>query len=151
MRRFLGRLMGAAMLAVIPALLGLLAAILYTAPGHRLLGRLAGQELTAVLRGRFTLRQVRGSFLHSVEIDSLSVLDTLGQPFADIPRVSVRYALPGLLTGRIVLRDVDVVRPRLRVIKRANGRLNFQEILRLGEGTGNGGPGPLIEFRNLRV
>jgi autotransporter translocation and assembly factor TamB len=150
MRRHIGRLTAAFLIALIPAVLGTLTALLYTGAGNDALGRIAGRELSHLLRGRFEIEHVSGSFIQSIQLDNLIIRDTLGQPFAHVPRLRVRYSPANLLAGRFVLLSAELEQPDIRIVKRQNGRLNYQEILRLGEGTGTG-PSPLIEFRDIRI
>ena len=152
MRRFLPRLPAALVLAFLPAVAATVMAVLYTAMGNAALARLASQELSRVFRGRFEVGRVTGSFVRSLELDSVVIHDTLGDPFASVPRLTVRFAAPNLLAGRFVFSSADLERPNVRIVKRQNGRLNYQEILRLGENEGpGGGPPPLVEVRNLRI
>ena len=97
MRRHIGRFTAALLLAIVPAILGTLGALLYTDSGTRLLGRLAGQELTARFRGSFEIARVSGSFLGGVELTDVHIRDSSNAPFADVARIAVRYALPNLL------------------------------------------------------
>jgi len=150
MRRRLTRLSAALAIAIIPAVFGTLVALLYSEAGNLTLGRLAGPELTRIFRGRFEVGRITGSFVRTLVLEDLVIRDTLGQPFATVHRLTVRYTLPNLLAGRLVFDDAELDQPDLRIVKRQNGRLNHQEIFRLGEGPGGGRP-PLVEFRNVRV
>ncbi len=149
LRWHLLRLTVAVLLGFVPAILGTLTAVLYTETGNKTLGRLAGRELSRLLRGRFEIGQVSGSFLRTLELHDLVIRDTLGQPFASVPRFRVSYSAANLLAGRFVFVSVELERPDVRIVKRQNGRLNYEEIFRLGEGP-PGGASPLIEFRNVR-
>jgi hypothetical protein len=151
MRRRLPWLTAALVLALVPAVLGTVTALFYTATGNTLMGRLAGRELTRLLRGQFEIGRVTGSFIRTLELDDLVIRDTVGQPFATVRHLRVSYSMPNLLAGRFVFLSADLDQPDVRIIKRKNGRLNYQEILRLGEGSGGGGAPPLIEFRNIRI
>lgn len=150
MRRHLGRFSAALLLALVPAALGTAMAILYSGAGTRLLGRLAGQLLSGQFRGRIELSRVSGTFLGSVQLDSVRIRDSLDQPFATVDRIVVRYTLPNLLAGRIIFNHAELDAPSIRVVKRANGRLNYQEIFRLGESPPDA-PSPLVEVRDLQV
>jgi translocation and assembly module TamB len=151
MRRRRIRLAAALLLALLPAVLGTATAVLYTDAGNEALGRLAGQELSRRFRGRFEIAQVTGSFVRSLELHDLLIRDTTGQLFASIPRLRVRYRAANLFAGRFVFLEAELDQPEIRIVKRSNGRMNYQEILRLGEGGGGGGRSPLIEFRNVRI
>ncbi len=150
MRRHLRRLPAALLLALLPTALGTATALLYTGAGHATLGRLAGAELTSRFRGHFSVGTVSGSFFRGVVLDDVAIQDSAGEPFATVRRMAVRYRLPELLAGRIVFTEAELDQPDVRIVKRANGRLNHQEIFRLGEGPGDGAS-PLVEVRNLHL
>ncbi len=145
------RVIAALVLAIIPAALGTVAALLYSGGGTTLLGRLASQELSRVFRGQFEVQRISGSFLRSVTLDSLVIHDSSGAIFARVPRIRVTYLLPNLLAGRIVFNSARLDQPEIHIVKRSNGRINFQEIFKLGEGTPGGGPPPLVELRRVTL
>ena len=151
MRRHLPRLLAAFLLSLIPAALGTVVALLYSNDGTLLLGRLAGTELSRLFRGQFELKRVSGSFVRSLVLDSLVIRDTLGEPFAEVPRLTARFTLPTLMAGRFVFTELELDHPQVRFVKRNDGRLNLHEIFRLGEGPPGTGVSPLIEFRNIRL
>jgi hypothetical protein len=150
MRRRVYRLLVAMVLSLIPAVLGTVVAVLYSESGNRVLGRLAGPELTRMFRGQFEVGRVTGSFVHSLVLEDVVIRDTLGEPFATVPRLSVSFALPNLLAGRFVFDEAELIEPDIRIVKRRSGRLSHQEVFRLGEGPGGGRPA-LVEFRNVRI
>lgn len=151
MRRRLPRLLAAFVLSLIPAALGTIVAVLYSSSGTLLLGRLASTELSRIFRGQFHIQRISGSYFRSLVIDSLSIRDTLGGPFATVPRLTARFTLPQLIAGRIVFTELELDTPSVRIVKRANGRLNLHEIFKLGEGKPGTGRPPLVEFRNVRI
>ncbi len=151
MRRRALRGLLAVLVALVPALLGTVGALLYTGAGAATLGRLVAGELGRSFRGTFTLARVEGSFLHGVELADLAIRDSAGEPFATVARLVVGYQLPDLAAGRIVLRNVTLVEPDVRIIRRANGRFNYQEIFKLGEGPPGTGAKPLVELRGLAI
>ena len=71
MRRHLFRLPAALLLAFIPAVLGTVAAVLYTGPATWRSAGWRGSELTRLFRGRFEVGRVTGSFLRSLELDDV--------------------------------------------------------------------------------
>jgi translocation and assembly module TamB len=150
MRRHVIRLFIAILLGTVPALLGGGTALLFTETGRLLTGRLVAGELGRVMRGRFEVARVSGNFWRTLEFDNVVIRDTTGDLLADIPHLEVRYKFPNLMAGRIILEDLDIDRGTIRIVKQKNGRLNFQDIFKLGEGKG-GGTSPLIELRNARL
>jgi len=151
MRRALLRMLAAVTLALVPAALGTVAALLFTDAGQLTLGRLAGSELTRVFRGQFSVSRVVGNLVQGMELRTVVIRDTLGEPFAEVDRLRVRYLLPNLLSRRFVFSAVEVDRPRIRLNRRSGGRWNYQEILRLGESSGGTGQPPLVLLRDFRI
>src|SRR5439155_21965515 len=83
--------------------------------------------------------------------DSVVLRDTSGVLLADVPRIDVDFRLPTLLAKSFLFTGVRLVSPRIQLIKhRTTGRMNYEEIFRLGEGKG-GGASPLIELQNLQI
>ncbi len=150
MRRHIGRFSAALLLAIVPAIVGTLGALLYSDAGTVLLGRIAGEQLTASFRGHFTIGRISGTFFRGVELTDVHIRDSSDAPFADVKRMRVTYALPNLLAGQVIFTSADLDDLVVRLIKRKNGRLNHQEIFRLGEGPG-GGTSSLVQVRDLHI
>jgi hypothetical protein len=145
------RVLAAFFLALIPSTLGLIVALLYTSAGTALLGRLVSGELSNLFRGRFEVQRISGTFVGSLVLDSLVIHDSTGAVFARVPRIRVTYLLPNLLAGRIVFESAQLDRPEIHIVKRSNGRINFQEIFKLGEGPPGTSRPPLVELRQVAV
>ena len=150
MRRRIARFVFVVVLGSIAAVLGVATALLLTPPGRDLLARLVSSELSRVLLGSVEVGSVSGSFLYDLTIDGLVIRDTSGVLLADLPRVRVGYRVPNFFARRFVLGRLQVDRPTIQLLKHRSGRMNYEEVLRLGGGKA-GGPSPLIEFRNVRI
>jgi autotransporter translocation and assembly factor TamB len=124
------------------------------------LGTEAGREVVVATALRVALSAVRGS----VAVDSTAggVYDGLvafgvhvagedGRPLIDIPRLQVRYRVRDFLSRRIVLGELSLSGARVTLERLPGGRFNYQQVLRLGEGSGGGGPSLLVAFRNVTV
>lgn len=129
--------------------LGTVGALTQTSAGHALLARVFSDQSNRLVRGSISIGGIQGNFRNRLLLDSVVVRDTVGFPLAVFGRLEVRYQIANLLGNRIVLDQVYAVRPRIHLVKHRGGRLNFEEILRLGERAPGGGPGPLIDFRNV--
>jgi translocation and assembly module TamB len=149
MRRRIARFVFVVLLGTLAGMLGVVMALVLSPPGRDLLARSVSSELSRALNGSVQVGSVSGSFLYDLTIEGLVVRDTAGVLLADLPHVRVAYRLPNFLARRFVLARLQVERPTIQLIKHANGRMNYEDVLRLG-GPG-GGTSPLIEFRNLRV
>ena len=137
------------------AAVGVGAALLYTSPGRDLLVRLVSDQSHRFLRGSLRIGGVTGSWIGGLTLDDVAIRDTAGALFLSAPQVVVRYRVRNLLAGRFVIEEARLVRPELQFLQHrsrpdAKGRLNLEEIFRLGEGTG-GGASPLVEIRNLTI
>ena len=138
------------LLGTVPMVLGVVLAMIWTRPGRELLARGVSQYMDTMFRGDVEVGALSGSFLFGLKIDRLTIRDTSGVLFADIPRLEVGYSISNFLANRIVLTGVRMVQPTIQLIKHRNGRMNYEEILRLGE-TQSGRPGPLVELRDVQV
>jgi hypothetical protein len=138
------------LLGTVPMVLGVVLAMIWTAPGRDLLARGVSRYLDTMFRGDVEVGKLSGSFLFGLKIDGLTIRDTSGVLFADIPRLEVAYSIPNFLANRIVFTGVRMVQPTIQLIKHRNGRMNYEEILKLGE-TQSGRPSPLVELRDVSV
>jgi translocation and assembly module TamB len=145
------RVLAAFFLALIPSALGTIVALLFTSAGTALLGRLVSGELSNVFRGKFEVQRISGTFIRSLVLDSLVIHDSTGAVFARVPQIRVTYLLPNLLAGRIVFESARLEQPEIHIVKRTNGRINFQEIFKLGEGPPGTGRPPLVELHRVAV
>ena len=129
--------------------LGLVAAMLFTRPGLSLLARLISDESPRLIRGSLYIGRIDGGWVEGFALDSLVIRDTSDVTLLAASRVQLRYSLANLLAGRIVVAAAHVVRPEIQLLKHRSGRLNYEEILRLGEGPP--GSSPLIEIHELEI
>lgn len=133
------------------AALGLATALLFSPPGRVLLTRVVTEQAHLLIRGSVHIGAVSGRWLGGFALDSVVIRDTSGVLLAAVPRIELRYLLPNLLAGRIILESVTLRRPVLNLVKHRSGRVNYEEIFRLNEGPPGSGPGSLIEFKNLTI
>jgi hypothetical protein len=138
------------LLGTVPMVLGILVALGGTGSGRALVARYLSVFLDNVLRADVEVGAVSGSFLFGVNLDRVVIRDTSGVLFVDAPRIEAGYSFANLLANRIVLTGVHLVHPTINIIKHRSGRVNYEEIFKLGEKKGTG-PAPLIEFRDLKV
>ncbi len=151
MRRRVGRAVFILFCGALATVLGTVSALLWTGPGRRLLARVVVEETRGLVRGTVAIGAVSGRFTTGFTLERVTIRDTAGAVFAEVPRLDVAYRLGNLVAGRVVFASLDLSRPRFHIVKRrSTGRFNWQEIFRLGEGKG-GGPSPLIEVHDLHV
>jgi hypothetical protein len=140
-------------IGAVATVLGTLLALGFTPPGRSLLAEVVTARSAALLRGSLSVQRIEGNFFNRLMLDSVVVRDTTGAPLASLARVEVRFLLANLLAGRIVFDQVTLVRPRIYLEKHRNGRLNFEEVLRIGEGPPGQpqGPGKLVDFHDVTI
>jgi translocation and assembly module TamB len=150
MRRRLARFLFVTVLGSVAMVLGVVTSMILTPPGRDLLARTVSRVLDQVVLGHVEVGSISGSFLYDLVLEDLVVRDTSGVLLADLPRVRVGYQLPNLIAGQVVLSSVQLERPVIQLIKHRNGRMNYEEVLRLGKGA-PGGTSPLVDFHNVRL
>jgi translocation and assembly module TamB len=150
MQRRLARFLFVTVLGSVAMVLGVVTSMILTPPGRDLLARTVSRMLDRVVLGHIEVGSISGSFLYDLVLEDLVVRDTSGVLLADLPRVRVGYQLPNLIAGQVVLSSVQLERPVIHLIKHRNGRMNLEEVLRLGKGA-PGGKSPLVDFHNVRM
>jgi translocation and assembly module TamB len=149
MRRRITRFVFVTLLAAIATVLGVATALTLSPPGRDLLARTVSSELSRVINGSVDIGSISGSFVYDLTLERLVVRDTAGVLLADLPRVRVAYQVPNFFARRFVLSRLHVDQPVIQLVKHRNGRMNYEDVLRLGGPSG--GASPLIEFRDVRV
>jgi hypothetical protein len=150
MRRHLARFLFVTVLGSVAMVLGVVTSMTLTPPGRDLLARTVSRMLDRVVLGHIEVGAISGSFLYDLVLEDLVVRDTSGVLLAQLPRVRVGYRLPNLIAGQVVLSSVQLERPVIQLIKHRSGRMNYEEVLRLGKGA-PGGRSPLVDFHNVRL
>src|SRR6266700_4285988 len=122
-----------------------------------LVGLLAGflgalSSLVGTGAGRALLARVSEGALHQVFTGTMEIGDVHGSLVAWLPEVNVSYNPYDFAAGRVVLFEFDLRQPVINIVQHPNGRLNIEELLRLGgPDKGPHGPAALILFRNVRI
>jgi len=150
MRRRLAHIVFVTGFGTVALVAGLLAALTVAPPGRRLLARTVTELSDRIFRGHLTIGEVSGNFLTRLSLRGVVLTDSSGAVVAEFPRLDVSYRLPNLLAGRFDFASLRAESPVIDLVRRRSGRMNYEEVLHLGEGTGTGRP-PLIEFHNLEI
>jgi translocation and assembly module TamB len=150
MHRRIARFVFVILLGTLAMVLGVVTSMTLTPPGRDLLARSVSRFLDRVVNGRVHVGAISGSFLYDLVLTDLVVRDTSGALLADLPRARVGFRLPNLVAGEFVLGSVQLDRPVIQLIKHRNGRMNYEDVLRIGKGT-PGGKSPLVDFHNVRI
>jgi len=148
----IARLIFVVIIGAVATVLGTLLALGGTRSGRALLAQVVTARSAALVRGSIGIGRIEGDFHSWLALEDVVVRDTTGFPMASIRRVELRFHLSDLLAKRIVFQRVALIRPRIYLEKHRNGRLNLEEILRIGEGPpGPRGPGTLVDFHDVSI
>ena len=154
MRRSLGTALWS-LVGLLSCFLGALSALLGTVPGRTLLTRAFAGSLAGALGGRVEIGDIGGSLFTGVKLRDVRLYDHDSSIVAWLPEADFEYNPFDFAAGRAVLQEVRLVGPQFNLVQHVNGRLNLEELLRLGErdttDTRPRGPAPLILLRNVTV
>src|SRR2546430_3447412 len=124
----------AGLLGGLPAcLLGALNALVGTRAGRSLLARVGSAVVESAVAGSIEVGEVRGSLLTGVVLTDVRLFDPDSTLVAWLPRAELAYNPIDFAAGRVVFLEVRLDRPIINIVQHANGRTNFDELLRLGE------------------
>ena len=146
----LARFLFVIVIGAVATVTGALAALTLTDAGHEVVARALTEQSGRLVRGTIRVGRIEGNFWTGLSLDSVEVRDTSGALLALFPRVETRYRIVNFFRNRIVLDQLRLVRPRIHLVQHRGGRMNFEEVLELGEGP-PGGRGPLVEFRKVAI
>lgn len=150
-RRSLGAMLWT-LVGVLACFLGGLSALVGTSAGRALLARTARAALEEVVAGRVEVGSTAGTLLTGLVLTDVKLYDPDTTLVAWLPRAEVDYNLLDLAAGRVVLPGVRLERPYINIVQHKSGRLNLEELLRLGgPSKPRHGPRPLIVLRNVRI
>jgi hypothetical protein len=142
---------------LLASFLGALNALVGTGAGRALLARVATGALGQVVDGSIEIGDVRGPLLTGVTLSDVKLFDPDTTLVAVLPRVDASYNPFDFVAGRIVLLGLELRQPVVNVVQHKSGRLNVEELLRLGgppqpaSVSKPAGPPTLILFRNVRI
>lgn len=152
--RVVRRIIAALLLTVVlllPTVIGTVAAIVFTPPGHALLARIATQWITRAVAGGVEIGEVRGNIWRQIELDRVVIRDSAGGIILSSPHIAASYVLPELLSHHLVFTNVRVDSLVLHLVRLRAGRWNYEQVFHLGEGPADGKPPPTVAFNNLQV
>lgn len=150
MHRLVVRVSVVSVLGMFGTVIGTFVAIFFTPAGRGLAGRALAERVNGLVRGDVEVGAVGGTVLTGLDLDQVVIRDSAGALLADIPHAELRYRLPELLAGRIVLQRLTLDHPVFHVIKHRDGRMNYEEVLHLGE-SAKSGPGTLIRLSDVEI
>ena len=134
----LARFLFVMFIGAVATVLGTVLALGGTRSGRSLLAEVVTARSAALVHGSISIGRIEGNFFTWLTLDSVVVRDTSGFPLASAARVELRFQLANLIGKRVVFDRIALTRPRIFLEKHRNGRMNFEEVMRIGEGP----PGP---------
>ncbi|MGH7520389.1 MAG: translocation/assembly module TamB domain-containing protein [Gemmatimonadales bacterium] len=146
------------LVGLLACFLGALNALVGTHAGRAMLARIASAAVESAVAGTIEVGDVRGSLFTGVVLTNVRLLDPDSTLVAFLPRAELGYNPIDFAAGRIVFMEVRLDRPIINIVQHANGKTNFDELLRLGEKDtvkvkplGPAGPRSLILLRNVQI
>lgn len=129
------RRLGRVLLGIVTVLLGIVAlagiavvVLTSTQWGHERVRRIALSQLQSHIHGRATIGSLSGNLLTGLTVHDFAISDSSGEPFIAAQEVSARYALGALISKKIWLQDVRLVRPLIVLDRPPGGKWNYQRI-----------------------
>src|SRR5574341_150137 len=146
------------LVGLLACFLGALNALVGTRAGRAMLARIASTAVESAVAGTIEVGDVRGSLFTGVVLTDVRLLDPDSTLVAFLPRAELGYNPIDFAAGRVVFMEVRLDRPIINIVQHANGKTNFDELLRLGEKDtvqvkplGPAGPRSLILLRNVQI
>jgi translocation and assembly module TamB len=137
---------------ILACFLGGLSALVGTDAGRELLRREVQAALGGVLAGRVEIGGAGGTLLTSLSLADVRLYDLDTTLVAWLPRAQVEYSLLDFAAGRVVIQGVQLDHPYVNIVQHQSGRLNLEELLRLGEPSPpRRGPKPLVVLRDVDI
>jgi len=96
--------------------------------GRERVRRFVLAQLKGIVHGQVTIGRIRGNLLTGATVESFAIRDSAGQPFVAAERVTARYSILQLLSRKIDLRAVQLVRPLIVLDRPPGGKWNYQRI-----------------------
>lgn len=132
--------------------LGVASAALRTDAGRRLVADAAVSFVNARIDGTMSVAGVGGSFFDGLALDGVAIRGVDGRPLLEVERLQLRYRLNDLLSGRIVLGQLVLTRPRVTLVQtEPGGPFNLDDILPGRDPARPAGPRPYVAFRDVRI
>lgn len=98
-------------------------------PVRALLGRTVSTWMSRGLNGTLEIGTLRGSLFSAVVLRDVVLRDQQGVEVVRLDEVRLRYDLTALFTPRLVVKRVDIVRPRATLVQGPGGAWNIGHVL----------------------
>ena len=129
------------------------------APVRAWLVQAATQSLSNRINGTLQVGALQGSLLRAPKVADVVVRDPTGAVVMRIDAVRLHYGSLSLLRGRLVIHEIEVIRPHLTLTQGRDGKLNLAHLARLVSQPDDPRPDPSgslllpvgLELRRFRV
>src|SRR4051812_45271308 len=101
-----------------------------TDPGRAQIRALIQSQLAGRVNGKLHIGKVRGNILTGFTLDSFAIRGADDSLFVSTGRISVQYDARDLIDRRLLLKNVEVEHPYLRLRQYEKGDWNFQRIFK---------------------
>lgn len=118
------------LLSIVALVLGGIAALTQTDRGRAVIMRVVVPTLARGIPGQLYIGKVGGTLFTDITIDSLELRTPDGAPFLSSGPIRATYDPRDLLDRRIIVKSLDVTRPKLTVIDYGNDDWNWKRALR---------------------
>ena len=109
-------------------------------------------RLEAAIQGDVRLGSVEGDVLRGLALRDFAIVGRDGVPLVQASLVRARYSLRPFLDKRIMVEQIRLERPEIRLVRGASGRWNFQEIFaRPPREPGPPGWGSFVRVDDIRI
>ena len=101
----------------------------FVAPARAWLVQTAAQRLSSGMNGTLELGVLQGSLLRAPGFSGVVIRDHTGATVVRIDAVRLRYAPFSLLRGRLVIHEIEVIRPVVTLLQARDGTLNLARLV----------------------
>lgn len=140
------------MLVLILVGIGALAIITRSDYGRNKVRTLALNNIRESVHGLVDIGKIEGNVLGNFSLVDVRITDSTGQPFLTAERVSARVNASALLSKRIAVSQLTLVKPRIHLIKTPTQDWNYKRLFRTEAGPADSTPGfgDWIVLRDVR-
>jgi len=129
------------LLAIVFIAVGIIGFGVGTSPGRDMIRAAIQKQLEGEVKGTIHLGKAGGGLLRGFTLDSFAIRDERDSILVSTGKISLDYDPRDLLDRRLLLRNVVVERPLIRLEQHENGDWNFERIFRRGGPRGPSVPG----------
>ena len=90
--------------------------------------RTVSSQVSNALNGSLSLGSLEGSLLSAPTIRDVVLKDAQGEVVAQLRELRLRYSLSPLLKKKLLVSDITIAQPYVKVVQQANGSLNLSDL-----------------------